>query len=237
MAIRPINPVLKDERDYQKKLIEFLRVTIQAPLAKAVLEMNSIEEILKVNEELADVVLNIDGLGFDIAENEFREIAVRHTAKFRKSMVGAIPDIDLKLNPQTISAWLGGKIDLNVQLIKGMNQEQFSNFSTKINKLFTGAEFDRQAVAQAAADAFGVGDSRAKLIGRDQVSKATGELNSIRQKEVGINKYRWLTAGDSRVRTSHKENNGKIFSWGAPPSTGHPGHDIQCRCVAVPIID
>jgi hypothetical protein len=50
-------------------------------------------------------------------------------------------------------------------------------------------------------------------------------------------RYVWLTSGDEKVRPSHAANDGKIFYWSDPPSTGHPGEDINCRCVAVPYAD
>ena len=64
----------------------------------------------------------------------------------------------------------------------------------------------------------------------------TGE----RYKSVGVQKYRWSTAGDNRVRPEHKALNGKIFDWDNPPlSTGgkHPGEDFGCRCIAIPIVE
>ena len=211
---KPINPVIRDERNYQRKLIAFLRVTIQAPLARAVLGAQSVEQVLSANNDLSAQVLAIDALGQDVAQGEFEAIAARHTTKFKRAMSSVIPEIDFKMTDQTISAWLGKKTEQNVQLIRGMNTDQFGKFNEKINKLFVGGEFDRQAVAKAAKDSFRIGDNRAKLIGRDQVSKATGELNNIRQTEVGIERYKWRTAEDARVRPEHAANNGKIFSWG-----------------------
>lgn len=46
--------------------------------------------------------------------------------------------------------------------------------------------------------------------------------------------YIWRTRGDASVRPSHAQNNGKIFSWSNPPSTGHPGDEYGCRCWAEP---
>lgn len=48
--------------------------------------------------------------------------------------------------------------------------------------------------------------------------------------------YVWRTKGDDKVRTSHKENNGKIFTRDNPPATGHPGLDYNCRCIAEPYV-
>jgi len=44
--------------------------------------------------------------------------------------------------------------------------------------------------------------------------------------------YIWRTTGDSKVRSSHAEQNGKTFSWDAPPEGGHPGEAYNCRCRA-----
>lgn len=79
--------------------------------------------------------------------------------------------------------------------------------------------------------------SRAKLIARDQISKLNGQMNQLRQSDLGISRYRWRTVGDERVRDSHRENDGKIFSWDEPPETGHPGEDYQCRCWAEPVLE
>lgn len=63
-------------------------------------------------------------------------------------------------------------------------------------------------------------------------------LTKVRHEELGITHYRWSTSGDERVRDTHIENDGKIFAYDDPPDeTGHPGHDINCRCVAIPVLD
>lgn len=81
-------------------------------------------------------------------------------------------------------------------------------------------------------------ESRAKLIARDQASKFNAALTQARHEDLGITHYRWSTSGDERVRESHIENDGKIFAYDDPPEeTGHPGHDINCRCVAIPVLD
>jgi hypothetical protein len=46
--------------------------------------------------------------------------------------------------------------------------------------------------------------------------------------------YVWATVGDDKVRASHAANDGMIFSWDDPPSTGHPSEETGCRCSAEP---
>lgn len=77
--------------------------------------------------------------------------------------------------------------------------------------------------------------NRAKLIARDQIGKANGELTKYRQLDLGIKDYTWITSHDERVRPEHKARDFKQFSWDKPPPDGHPGMPVQCRCSASPI--
>lgn len=80
-------------------------------------------------------------------------------------------------------------------------------------------------------------DSRAELIGVDQIGRATGRLNQYFQQKMGCNKYIWQTMMDSRVRPAHRVREGKIFNWNNPPYDGHPGMAIRCRCKAKPVFE
>lgn len=80
--------------------------------------------------------------------------------------------------------------------------------------------------------------SRAELIARDQIGKLNGQLNYMRQSEIGVDRYTWRTVGDDRVRDNHASKNGEVFDWSDPPEdTGHPGEDFQCRCWAEPVLE
>lgn len=48
------------------------------------------------------------------------------------------------------------------------------------------------------------------------------------------NYYIWRTVGDDKVRETHAERDGCIFSWDDAPEGGHPGEDYNCRCTAEP---
>lgn len=81
-----------------------------------------------------------------------------------------------------------------------------------------------------------VSESRAELIARDQTLKMNGQVNRCRQQGAGVEKYIWSTSLDERVREEHRALEGQTFAWNAPPSVGHPGEDIQCRCVPLPVL-
>jgi SPP1 gp7 family putative phage head morphogenesis protein len=82
-----------------------------------------------------------------------------------------------------------------------------------------------------------VGQSRAELIARDQTLKLNGDVTKERQLNAGIGSYTWSTSQDERVRPEHAALEGNIYEWSDPPDVGHPGEDIQCRCVAIPHIE
>lgn len=124
----------------------------------------------------------------------------------------------------------------NVNLIRSISEEHFKKIE---NIVFSGTTQGREAssMINLIIDQGKVSYNRAKVIARDQSSKLNSALTRVRSTNLGIEEYIWRTAGDGRVRETHKKNNGKVFRWDTPSKeTGHPGADIQCRCAAQPII-
>lgn len=91
----------------------------------------------------------------------------------------------------------------------------------------------------------GVSMRRADIIARDQVSKATAAVNRTRAEAAGIKKFRWLhSSGGRDPRPLHVSYSGELFEYANPPiidertgERGLPGVAINCRCVAVPVLD
>ncbi len=92
-------------------------------------------------------------------------------------------------------------------------------------------------------DVTGFGESRSRLIARDQTVKHNAAVASAQARALGVTRYRWRTVRDEAVRPMHKALNGQIFTYGQPPITNkngdrnEPGQDFQCRCSAEPIIE
>jgi SPP1 gp7 family putative phage head morphogenesis protein len=142
----------------------------------------------------------------------------------------------------------------NVGLIRGLVERQ----QLRLERLVTRAVLSGsrvESLSQDLEDSFAMPRARARLIARDQVLKANGNLSEEFQTQAGITQYIWSTSRDERVRgkpggtwaKSHSDHwalEGTVQSWASPPVTNpetgarnHPGQDYQCRCVAVPVTD
>lgn len=160
-----------------------------------------------------------------------------HREKFIKSLSDSIGvnmgDIltDFGLEEQLESA-----VETNVNLITSIPQKDLDRIESTIwNGLKTGDDF--RSLRKEILSIVDMDERRATLIARDQTSKLNASLNRTRQTDVGIDGYFWRTSGDGppRVRATHWANRNKRFRWDTPPSkTGHPGHDVNCRCYADP---
>jgi SPP1 gp7 family putative phage head morphogenesis protein len=137
--------------------------------------------------------------------------------------------------------WLKDFVQLftesNVGLIKSIPDKFFGEIESMVREAaVTGLR--PEDFADDIEERFGVSESKARLLARDQVSKFNGELTRIRQGRLGIISYFWRSSKDERVRESHAAQEGQEYKWDDPPSeTGHPGQDYQCRCTAEPNIE
>lgn len=150
-----------------------------------------------------------------------------------KSVLGVNPLIDEPyLQPQ-----INSFVERNAALITNVPEQSIGRIETKIRtNVEKGKSIDN--LTAIISSEIGIAENRAKLIARDQTNKFMGKLNELRQTEAGVDEYEWSTSEDERVRSSHAAHDGKIFKWSEPPAdTGHPGEDIQCRCVAIPVFD
>lgn len=181
--------------------------------------------------------------GIQATANRLAELAVRKAAGesdavFKLNVRRAIGiDIAPLLSSGQISDELAVAIKANVALIKSIPQQYFDRIEQSIwTNTGQGMRYDALEIELMKID--DMTKARAKLIARDQVGKINGAITQARQSSLGIDKYVWRTSNDERVRDSHAEKEGEVFSWNDPPDdTGHPGEDFQCRCTAEPYLD
>lgn len=148
---------------------------------------------------------------------------------------------------QLFDQWISDNVDLITKLPKSsldtLKQKVYEDYMDGKPTTSIVKEMQKQ---------YGMSKSHANLIARDQTAKLNSTITKAQHADAGIKKYKWSSCRDQRVRDCHKELNGKIFSWNAPPEmyyvtkkgvkryTGrkcHPGEDYQCRCCAIPVFD
>lgn len=63
-----------------------------------------------------------------------------------------------------------------------------------------------------------------------------GLINELRQRGLGIRQYVWRSRDDGKVRSTHAQNDDRVFDWDNRPEGGHPGQGFNCRCHAEPYV-
>ena len=181
-----------------------------------------LSSILSASEEkrkAIESILKSRPAGADIIASSEAELAIKAQAKLK----------------QMQEIWVRENLDL----VGSLEAETLRKLRDELTRLISDGvpedEIEERLIAflQKQAEVEG---NRAVLIGSDQVGKLNGRLMEYWQRSAGITEYRWQTMMDDRVRPAHADRQGLIFRWDNPPSDGHPGMAIRCRCVADPVI-
>lgn len=143
--------------------------------------------------------------------------------------------IDITVSEPNLVPRLEAWAAQNASLIRSVNTKYFGEIESRtLEALRTGQR--AEDIADDYAVRYGVSESRAMLIARDQIGKLNGQLNRARQDALGVKRFTWRSVGDERVRDEHEALDGKVFDWDDPPSEGEPGEPINCRCFGEPVL-
>jgi len=152
-----------------------------------------------------------------------------------------VQGVDVLLSDRALQSKMTTFVRQNVNLIETVHQSYFKDVQTIVSNGVSNGE-SVASMSQKISKRTGVHQNRAKLIARDQTGKLNSDLNASRQAELGVKKFVWETVGDERVRESHEDLNGRVFSYreGATvdgESGVLPGQPINCRCIAQPVFE
>lgn len=155
--------------------------------------------------------------------------------------------IDIMTNNKQVTDFLQASIAENVQLITSIQSQYLDRVETLVLTNMR-AGLRPSAIQQQLQDQFGVTKTRARMIARDQTSKATNGLARKRMQASGLEYFRWLDSSDQRVRARHRSISNKITMYGKGiykfsdlplNDKGEPifcGDEVNCRCVPIPIL-
>jgi len=121
----------------------------------------------------------------------------------------------------------------NALLIKDIGEKAARDIELLVQDAVSRGTLGRD-LAKILKETQGYTNKRAALIARDQIGKLNGNLQQIRMKEAGIDRYQWQTMQDRRVRPEHVVLNGTIRTWEQSP---RPGEEIRCRCTPIPLFE
>lgn len=167
------------------------------------------------NPETSEVWQIISGVGLTV--NAFSQ---KQWGKVTKKIFG-YEFVSSELWSQDIlDAWA----QENYTLFKNLTDQEISSINEIISRNVREGKRVEEVKQELSKTYKKFGKSRVSLIARDQVGKLNGKLQEMRQKEVGISYYEWLTVSDERVRgrpggaypsaiPSHWEMQGKLCKW------------------------
>lgn len=197
------------------------------------LDLEAIERAL--NDAVERVARETDGIERDISVI-VREFSIRHTAEWIAALSAATAvNVSPIIAASDLRQLVEGSIRRSASLIRGLDDDLRRAIEREVWDAWQQRRSAR-ALTRALQNALGFAASRAELIGVDQINKLAGEVDQLRFRQAGLDSYVWVTRGDDRVRPTHAANDGRTFRWDRPPSTGHPGSEIRCRCRARAVV-
>ena len=244
---------LSYERSYAKLLRDYVRRkckviqaflpelqdAVQSPSAvnaRIEIVMDGIEKAVENAEMMTTSIQHIFDLVSRYNQTEFDAIT---KSLFGAPLSGSQPPAGIHQDAE-IDDLKEMWVNQNLDLIKSIDQQTLQRLKQAMNEAILN-NVDKRLLMKYLVDELqkiaGLEESRAVLIGTDQVGKLNGMLSRYRQENAGIDSYIWETCHDSRVRLSHADRQGHKYKWSSPPPGGHPGMPIRCRCVALPVID
>lgn len=126
----------------------------------------------------------------------------------------------------------------NVALIKAEPSKYLRTYDKIVEKLVKDKVekgLTLKDLSEAIQKVTGIEKNRADLIAADQIGNVYSQVTKFQFEGIGLERFRWVTVGDKRVRPEHQKRNLKIYTWANPPDGEIPGGPIRCRCVAVAV--
>lgn len=185
---------------------------------------------------------NFDAASLELAAWFARSAAARSDRALQVILRKAGFSVKFQLTPEVLDI-LKATIAENVSLIKSIPSQFFTQIEGSVMRSVTAGR-DLSSLTKELEAHYGVTRRRAAFISLDQNNKATAAIQRTRQMSLGITDAIWLHShGGKEPRRRHLAYSGKKYevAKGAPVGDKngnyvHPGEEVNCRCVAKPIV-
>lgn len=247
-------PPTRLEEDYAKKLVKII-APMKAAWAPVVKALPSILKKADTRKDADDTTATLRSLlteatrkmGQVVKPSVVSADAKKHAlivAKYQKAQLTRQAQAAIGVDPLFKDKHLVARIDQfaheNATLITRIPRELHDDLSVMITRGVSSGK-NPTSLGHQISQRFGIAERHARLIARDQTLKMYGDVNHMRQRELGINRFTWRTTGDERVREEHAELEDEEFDYDEPPDIDGeptlPSEAVMCRCYADPIFD
>lgn len=187
-------------------------------------EIDSVEEairrlVLTLTPDLRDWALRVEQV---------------HRGKWIRNVLSAVSiELDTLLSAGDVRETVEAAIEWNVALVKDVSDDLRRKIS---NAVFSGFQARKPAreVAKEIREATGMARQRSLRIAADQTVKLGSRLNEARQRQAGLDHFKWRHSGKRHPREHHEARDGKVYRWEGSgiPSEDMPGVPPFCGCTA-----
>ncbi len=160
-------------------------------------------------------------------------LALAEQAKIDPSLLSAQPGAWPEGTEAAIVAAARREIEAQRKVLLSVSKAQAAEYEA-ILRAARAETIDRADALAKLRDKTGAALSYAQAEAIRAANATIATVTEIRQTAAGIDEYIWDANNDEVTRPLHREYDGKVFKWSAPPKDGHPGHAYGCRCSARP---
>lgn len=187
----------------------------------------------------------IDGAGAQIQRlvlmltPSLRDWALRvetwHEGKFERGVLaGSGVDLSAMIGPGEVQDTVETVIARNVALVKDVSAQAQARISDAVFRGLQQRTLPRE-VAKEIREATGMARSRSIRIAQDQAVKLASALDAERQRQAGLDHWKWKHSGKLHPRLEHKARDGNVYTDETAPKD-LPGQLPFCGCVRQGII-
>lgn len=202
--------------------------------------MDSLGEVLAKIRQMAERIIP----GIALAQSYANKTYAANERNLSKGIERSL-GIEIQLpggNPDLMNDWVA----TNVMYIEDLQEEYLRRIQQAVTNGYT-KNSRYSDIAAEIQKATGITWRRANTIAQDQVGTLNGLVTKERNKELGIERARWRTLQDERVRgaddgfypnakPSHAARENVEFDWNEGIDGEFPGTPVRCRCFAESVI-
>lgn len=179
----------------------------------------------------------------DVARYFTTKIADRNENVLSTALKQSGFTVEMKLTAP-VNDVLQASMAQQVLLIKDLGAQHLSDISGMVMRAVAQGG-DLQTLSEGLQEQYGITQRRARLIARDQNSKATSTISRAQQASVGITEGIWRHSHAGKVpRRSHVKASGQVFNLkdgmeleeNGKMIRTWPGVEINCRCFWKPVL-